>query len=340
MKKTKIINLFLILSIVSIGFWSCKKDNNNEQTKQQDEQKDLAVYKKIKAFDNKLKLKEGDSTTMSLDSAIWYMEASLNVNYGRPDLVYTKMHTDTIYLPIQYNENGSINFNQISQVYDQILNDYQNAVCNPANPYHYLVLSDIEHGVLKSGNQIAIYQTYGVSTGGSGNGSNGVPNTPPYPPFSQGEDWLYGNMKGKCDGTMQWISDAGEELEKKYINKSMAYSSNIKIINVESPTAWYDEYPTTNNPYGQYKLYMHLYPTQCVPCVSSNELNYYLSTAPTILFGYNNAPPDQRGERPVGKDLFFADVFSKETHQSDGQWRYEHYYSLKYGVFIIVPDPD
>jgi hypothetical protein len=335
MKKSKIINLFLILSIVSIGFWSCKKDNNNEQTKQQDEQKDLAVYKKIKAFDNKLKLKEGDSTTMSLDSAIWYMEASLNVNYGRPDLVYTKMHTDTIYLPIQYNENGSINFNQISQVYDQILNDYQNAVCNPANPYHYLVLSDIEHGVLKSGNQIAIYQTYGVSTGGSGNGSNGVPNTPPYPPFAHGDDWLYGNMLGRCDGTMQWISDAGEQLERKFINHQMAFASNIRFTSVNQEYVSPIDFPANDNQWGDYELFHREVPTNDPPCITAEELNYYLLKAAIIFY---QAPPN--GVYHQGQSIYFIDVTSSNNILPNGNHSFEHHYTIKYGTQITIPDPD
>jgi hypothetical protein len=87
-KMKKLILSIFVISLI-VGVYSCKKDSNHQLPNQQQENEMMKRGKKvvsiIRSFQEKMAgdLKSGGS--ISLDSAIWNMEAALNYNYARPD---------------------------------------------------------------------------------------------------------------------------------------------------------------------------------------------------------------------------------------------------------------
>ena len=85
--KKFLLSIFVISLMV--GVYSCKKDSNQQIPNQQQDGEMMMRSKKVIAlihnFEQKMNdaLKSGE--TISLDSAIWNMEASLNYTYADPE---------------------------------------------------------------------------------------------------------------------------------------------------------------------------------------------------------------------------------------------------------------
>ena len=77
----------ILVIAITIGIYSCKKENTNQPTNNNDELmvKSTKIIALIKQFDEKMKstLKTGER--IEVDSAVWNMEALQNYTYANPD---------------------------------------------------------------------------------------------------------------------------------------------------------------------------------------------------------------------------------------------------------------
>lgn len=151
-----------------------------------------------------------DGTTMSIDEAIWNIEALFNLTYAYPELSYGRTVTaDTVlYLPVSVD--NTVLLTDLTVFYGQmyeVISDIYHGIELDSKQF---IILDVEAGDLHGGQQaIKLHSVQGSV--------KGIPPTPPGPPqqwepFEEGSDWYYGEDGGRRDGTLLYVMDAADTL--------------------------------------------------------------------------------------------------------------------------------
>jgi len=265
--------------------------NNTEATHWTAE--DLKIQNNILNFQNKIKnnsFKDGES--MSLDSAVWYLEALMNYNYSSPDSSYVNLTVDTTFefnLPI---DNDMVDFSNVAAAAFAMEEHIVDHLNNMPNDIKFVIAADvsIKSNELKDGTK-----TITITTG---YGSEYIDNPGCYTPFGANDYWRYGlgyiNMGGYCGGPNQGQStnsDAAEEIQYRINNPTCqpiwqnAYFTDI----VTSANNYWEnggdyiyyitsEYlnPNDDIPGDGYLDYLTLYVNNYYDCLSPEEMNFYM----------------------------------------------------------------
>ena len=151
------------------------------------------------------------SVYMSVDDAVWNIEALFNLTYAYPELAYGKtVDCDTtLYLPVSAND--SVSINDLSTFYGQMLNAVQAIYRSVDLDDKQFLILDVEAGE-HNGNMQAI----GLHTvQGSERGTPLTPPDPPQPwrgPFTNSPAWYYGANGGNNQGIEPMDCDAADTL--------------------------------------------------------------------------------------------------------------------------------
>ncbi|MCK9618703.1 MAG: hypothetical protein M0R21_12815 [Lentimicrobiaceae bacterium] len=318
----QLIKLTLIsIALLGLVIASCTKEGNNTETRQS--ATDRKVERQILAFKQKLNSNLKTGETMTVDSAVWYMEGLLNYdkanNYHNfKNLIFKK---DTLQLPT--NNNNSMSMIQISSVYDAYEAFIENEMALLDTTYGVdLVDISVLGSILKDGT-ITMVMTFSTGVNGSIN----------YTLFGVTDFWYWGWNLGKCGAYIgQNIgTDAADKLQQKFNNPIMApivYGWNSDVVMIEADPI---QYPDINNQYGDYMIFetsgIGEEPTE-EPCLDYNELNYYLSKFDYIK-NYNK--PSNKSFKSI---YVYDDCFLGISY-----WIRRYYYELYYATPITsLPD--
>jgi len=143
---------------------------------------------------------------MEADSAVWYLEATINYSHAFPNDYYGQMQIDTSYITLTRNNEGKVDMNELASKYSQMKLGVSNAYYNSGFDEKGLVLVDLTEETFKSDEiTIKVVTVTGEKTN----------STPPEigvdGPFVEGDDWWYGENEGKCNQPV-YSSDAAKEL--------------------------------------------------------------------------------------------------------------------------------
>ena len=298
---------------------ACKKDEpvqvkQNTNTGLDDHS--TKVLALIKTFDTKMNSTLKGDELIELDSVIWNVEALQNYSYAFPDsstrdfLVFSDTYTLSI------DQNQMVLLSDVQALQSQMESDYLD---------HYNSINEVEKvlhfcdvaldSVLGSTAYISATHGFGLTfLLGS------------YPPFSEDDDWIWGTLgeeygnppAGKCDGTMQGVSDGSNELVWRLnyspatgIYKPGGYSDLI-TIEVEPDDfegqIYVDETYTLDN------------------CLYNENLQFYLLEADEII--HNSSP---LGVKPTGKNFVSIEIVDTWGGPMGNPF-YCHYYYITYGV--------
>ncbi len=124
MRKTKLISYFILATVTFAGLfmYACKK----EKLPQSSVPQKSAIVEKITDFRNKIDRVRDNSYTRSgndnvtVDSAIWYLEAITNYTYSDPAYEYSQILEDSaiVSLPVT---NGLIDIANVQIAYDSLI---------------------------------------------------------------------------------------------------------------------------------------------------------------------------------------------------------------------------
>lgn len=319
----KIINLFGITLILSVILsLSCSKSdfisNNDESDLSQKRQRILHLIDNFKLkLNNPLK----DGSVLSVDSAIWYIEATLNQTYARSDNSRDVISQDSTFITIPLATSNTILFSDIENAYNQIVDSLA---------FHYysitgdrgLIMADIQLKTL--GSNYLILKMTDIITSSS--------YLPQYQ-FGSTDYWIWGYNLGKCNGYSggtPW--DASSKLQQ-YANWSILVLPNSFYTNInETGVILPDNVPTTGNPYGYYPSLLFQasgMDPEVNQCLSPDQMNYYLSCLKAIGNSY----------KPVGKDIIKYSCFWTIGLVPQGYWLHLHYATIRYGIQITYPLP-
>lgn len=338
MKFTKTIIIFIAMVALIAIIYSCSKQEQSEPngstTEISQSSADIQIENKIRAFKSKMEfLRENPSyksgETMSVDSAVWYMEAASNYTYSHASNTFNELVVDSIEINVPIN-NGEIQLNDMLEAYDEMINDISESYYAILNEEKYLVFNDISLKTTEIGTAtLDIVAGFGV---GQASGTSNI--------FS--DEWWFGEKLGDCDFNNPG-TDAAEQIEDKILLRKGTPSPDIKYRDVETFEIFAFDYLNTEdlNPYDNLYDYWMFYMwdpySGNMPnvhyCVSVDEMNFYLLGTEYIL---NHDQP--QFARPPGKTLLTIDMRGTGVYSGEGTTAL-HWAILTYGIPYIGIDP-
>lgn len=307
----KLITIFILtLTILTL---SCKKDVDKIETVKN---KQPAITQRLIDFKQSLMLK--NDASYSCDSALWYLEGILNLENANNIHSFDEVnfYHDTLNLVVS---NDSIQSAQFSVVYNAI-NVWLNSIIANSNAnvnFDVIDISLIENGYKSTNKQLVVSTSAGeLATTTNMN----------YVPFGSTDYWNWGWGEGRCgDYTGQDIGrDATTELQQKFTHP-LSQTTVGYFVSVEEQIVMGFDYEESN----PYSGYMMFYASgsgdgpSVGPCLSPDELNYYLSKFDYI----------KNDRCPNGKEFETVQVepaFYTGLHF----WNYVHQYTLFYGIKV------
>jgi hypothetical protein len=325
--KRKTLCAFIVLIGISLLFSmnACKKEQQKQQNKS--ELSNELSQQVLKLVDNFIKnksskLKDGES--LSVDSTIWYLETAMNATYARMDSITKVLLTDSAFISIPMNRDGTINLSDVYTAYNQLVDSLSVFYYSVNGDKSVLVNDVFKVGIANNQLQVGINMILAQ-----------LP-TPPHPPiwFGTIDNWIWGNQLGKCDYTLQ-PRDASTELttHANYNIPIAPPGQYYTYVNVEkTPMIYPTDVPLPQgqtNPYGYFNSYLfrnsgNVYMDECL---TYNVMNYYLQNLFTISTIY----------QPQGKEIIKYEVWYDYAVGSG--YLHIHRAKLTYGTRIIAYYP-
>jgi hypothetical protein len=324
MKNNFISTALLLLAVLLTASCSKDKDDTMKITPA-----DMKVYRQVKQFREQLKSGLKNGTVMEADSALWYIETTLNLTYGSASFPFERMNLDTFYVQMPVSAD-SVSFADVQQVYQTLLGNITaqyHAMTTENKQFIFCHLRPLENQ-LKNGSE-----TWEMVSGVGEDPINLFT-------FGPNDYWKWGlgwiNMGGYCGGPYAGAhtdSDAAYEIAKKVrLRKPVPtgnYSYIAPFVNVEIyPEFYRNPNDTIIDNIRDFLLFRSVswlpnY-TQCIP---PDDMNFYLSGVETII--YNLA-------KPAG--LHFIDLNLIGDYLQGFDY-INHHGIVNYAQLIVNPDP-
>ena len=212
MKRLYLLLVTLLVASMAITTVSCKKEQTATDTAQGE-----ATLARIMDFKQQVDyykanpdVKDGEAVT--LDEAIWNIEALFNLTYSYPELSYGRTETaDTVlYLPV--GADNTVLLTDLTVFYGhmyEVISDIYHSIELDSKQF---IILDVELGE-RLGSQQAV-RLHSVQ--GSAKGIQ--PPTPQpvvWAPFAEGPAWYYGEDGGMINGMLEGQMDATDTLANK-----------------------------------------------------------------------------------------------------------------------------
>lgn len=292
---------------------SCTKEVSKNEVYQG---RQSAITQRLLEFKQSSMLK--NDASYHCDSAIWYLEGILNLEnavntHSFEDVIF---YHDTINLVVN---NDSIQSADYSAIYNEIT-AWLNSILVDSNAnvnFDFIDISLLEESFKSTSTQLVVSTSAGELT------ATTIMN---YVPFSQIDFWNWAWGEGKCgDFSGQAMGkDATTELQRKFTHPVSQPTAGY-FVSVEDRTVMAFEYEE-NNPYSGYMMFYAGGSGSgpgVGPCLSPEELNYYLSKFDFI----------KTDQCPNGKEFKTVEV-EPTISTGIGYWDYLHQYNLYYGIKV------
>jgi len=345
MRKTRIITVTAVLAIIAgtVVFNSCTKQDeagvvlDNQTQHQEMTAGDMAFYSSITQFKQKIKYikdnpKYKSGEELSIDSAIWLMEATFNYEYSSAGEKYEAVKADSAFLEIETGSQGEISLNELSDAYYEMFYEVQDIYNNTDFDNKGLVLVNLD--IVSSNSNTTNLKIETVAGNKSVDPEPGV--------FGDDDYWRYGMLEGTCDFE-QDTTDAARKIW---------FMTNAHI----PPQPWpppgyiytYSDYVTWTVEGGDEKwirpgdpdnyLDYYLYYadptigtiTDEVLCLEPDEMNNYYNWLQNIIY-------DWLPQEPGMEDHVFLVISEFEGIPFDYPYIYKHQGQLEYAIMHLVP---
>jgi hypothetical protein len=201
---------------LTVAIYSCSKDDAVHQNEKKPfmTERNLEINRLIVTFKDKMADIRKNPTaknreTVAADSALWYLEATINYSHGFPNEYYQEFTTDSLSLTIEKNSDGNVNLTELTQKYDELKNDV--AAVYHASDYEDKGLTVIDLSKTSETDSeitISVRSTIGKI---NPNPDTLYSNSPPFGPL---DNWEYGEDGGYCNSNLG-DNDASERLTEK-----------------------------------------------------------------------------------------------------------------------------
>jgi len=303
---------------------SCKKES--ETLISDNSGKDIT--QKLIEFKSHLNSKDG--STLSIDSAKWFLEGLLNFENANNDhdMGEINLYYDSITISSIANR---VSNSELLISYQTLVKKLQKISAEENN----LILFNMISLVIKPSDVADESQILMTVSAGKESKSWIIV------PFVAGDDWIFGYHGGSCttdhNNPNYWnrTSDAAEEMQYKINNsirpRKVGYFVNIASVIVQEGQYDYN-YPGRYEKNTMFMAKGHgAYAPVSDPCINSVELNYYMSkfeqVAGTAI--------------PQGKSFLNVDIYGCFIGWAgiDPYWVRAHMYNIFYGDVVISSPP-
>lgn len=285
--KTKTILILMAFALAAGVFNACKKEQaNNEENKVELTDADRNVASRILKFRSRLEHKKANpmlknTEIVSIDDARLDVETNFNASYSFPDEKYIKTNHETITVELQVTDAANTTVDNMLALYDEcfakVLETYNNSTIQNKE----LVFVSLKKGEIVNNEQKLDLKVVLGTKQLPGQG---------WTPFVEADNWKYGNMLGKCDGSSYMDSDAAEQIQEMLDVYQPIYwvSPPYRIvyqIDIASPYILFGhEYKDANNNY----LMFHIDKTDDLTdddiCLDYNEMNFHFNGHYTVIY--------------------------------------------------------
>jgi hypothetical protein len=335
MKKLWILLLFAGFTFLLI--WSCKKEfNRNEAataTVKVYSDYELALHQKLVNFKRILNSEFKSTEVYELDTAVWYMGTMFNVEKAYTTEPFRRVRRDTVSYQLDLNNDGLVTADNMNNLYNHMIDDLESFDDEIDDPDVLPVYGNLR--VIQTTEDYAVLRmTYGW----------GTYYVYPYDPFYSDDNWRFGNMIGRCDGTGQWESDGGQELELRLNDPYFEYptpgSFIYPIYRDIHPLTYpdlYNEHPQPDSV--DYLIYYQI-TSGFLGCLEQEELEFYLTKMHQIIYTFDDTflPNNNslKGKRPRGK--FFQSIdYWTPVESSGSNTIYIHYPTATFSDRVDIP---
>jgi hypothetical protein len=313
--KNKIIFIPVILLSVLFFIVSCKKDNlNNFKQNTNDNTYSQNVIKRIENFRQQIQGNLKTGTMMTLDTAIWNLEALITNYGGYPDSASNKFILMHSHFTLPTDAGGLVSMDDVQALYQQMVDSITAQLNGIAGNVKFLKFSDVQ--------QDSVVGNTAYLTSNNGYVQGFILGL--YPPFT--DDWIWGTLgeeygtppSGNCDGTVL-TSDGSDEIQYRLNHPAVApYGTGFTDLETKDMTPW-DFEDENEEPI----LFVS---NNIVHCMDIDELTDNLVNADNILKTFI---PD--GLRPLGKTFLSTIIYDWYTDFPSGTVYY-HNYAATYGI--------
>lgn len=328
MKTVKFTLLFFSLLSIFVLPTSCKKETDQtNQPVNKPTATDYKMHRIIEAFKSDLKSQLKESEEISIDSVIWYVEASLNETYARADNSKEQVWIDSAFVDIPLTDNKMVLLSDVTVAYNTLigeLTEHYYAVTGEKG----LILVDISLLSTLDGKITIRMKDYVAN--------KPVPPTPNAWTFGPSDHWYWGGGLGKCTESGFQGLDASTQITS-YANHSLPGNGSTQYFINLSNTGWImpDAVQASSpNPYGYWSYMLYENGSLNLPsindCLEPAAMNYYLNNLKQIALLPQYLP--------LGKSV--ANYFCGNTIVVPNYgWINLHYAIITYGFPTIAIDP-
>ncbi|MEZ5084662.1 MAG: hypothetical protein R2750_14665 [Bacteroidales bacterium] len=293
----KRINQIVALATLSAIFFvfSCSKEEEKSESQQQVVRTayEQQVTQAIKDFEQKVAhysenpgYKSGE--TVSADSALWLLEATINYSHAFPNEFYEELLAEELTLVIPKNEDGEVDMQVLTQKYDEMRGDITTLFYNSSFENKGLILVDLTD-ISQTGDEMTLGLEIII-------GDRGGTEPPPVGsgPFGEVDDWWYGEDYGYCDDHSVF-DDAANRLWNEAKELVPDPNGNYYFINeftftISGGQPFFQRDETPDNLLDYY-LYYSIEGEQGIPfveqetlCVEYAEMNAYYTYLNALMF--------------------------------------------------------
>jgi hypothetical protein len=321
--------IFILLIVLALATTSCRKETttNNDDAYEELLKQSMKTIRMIESFESQLNGNLKTGQLIEVDSAVWYAEALQNYAYAHPEIAFDDfVRTKTAYT-LTVDQNQMATMTAFETMYDQMEADLLAELEQIPSEEKNLRFADVRlDSIVGSTAFISVVRAYGFKFVYGW-----------YNPFDEDDDWLWGTIGqfhgnppiGKCDATMQGVSDGSDELMRRLNNPVFDYDQQFRFVPTSLNTI------TTAGFEWDERLYVGWdYPAN--NCLTNERLTYYLEESHEILHQFQG----QGGIRPQGKHLYDVDIQDDVWEISYNVGYHYHTYHATYGILTLVPIND
>jgi len=340
--KTKFIfrTIGILIVILLFLMTNCKKDQHvgvqNQKVSISDE--DLKLSRIIENFKEKGKSHLKDDERMSVDSALWYLEATANYTYGDGSREIEEMTTDSSIIRLQ-KINDSIELNEVYTKYELMIDSIRQYYQSISESEKQLIAVNVEPISITS-TELTCKVKYTFATGNFPTIECNFNSSDGWEPFGA----LY-NIGGICSGpnTGQYPDkDAASEIQRKIMLCKGVPIGNCyydPVIELEiHGSEWSDPNYMGGLDSINYTSHYVYYNLEGYPgyedCIPPDDCNYYLNGTKHVIYTSENA--SNPGLRPDGYSFILLRDFIGDVCVCIPGWT-EHWGYVQYGVLHVSP---
>jgi hypothetical protein len=325
---SKIKQLALTLFVICVTIISCKKESLLDNGSKLNPV-DLKLSQMIARFKNNGRSHLKSVEKITIDSTVWYLEATANFTYGDGSKSTGKVITDSILISLPVDQQQEVNINDVWSKYEQMIDSIRTCYQKINDAEKQLIAIDVKVASLTESN-ITLHVT---------------------PTFAVGP--LPTNRPCDFDNTTSYVwwsgcfpfpgytcpTDAAEEIEKRIMWCRAIPYGNYWYEDVEVKQTPIAGFPNPNWPgIPNYYEYMLFYNTttkpNCHGVLSPEECNFYLNGMKWVIY----TQIALGGYCPPNKSFVNVDVFGDGLFPI-GSSAYFHKANITYGVLHVSPYP-